>query len=559
MVTTASSALGGGKPFHMFILGFASGLPYAIFTGTVVAWIAWHGVDTKTIGVLSWAGLAYAFKFLWSPSIGAIKPINLLPGVSIGKLRRWILYSQAVIVMAIILIGFLNPAESIALVALVTVAATFASATQDIAIAAWRIRAATTEKLLSEMTAMEQFSYRLAAFMGGAVMLIYADANGWPDAWLLVAVAMAACLALLFIIPDVQDATGEDGVATVTLGAALGADRKRYLWPVVMVWAAALAILFGFMAYMLLAENPPSTRNFTLYAGPVIIAACVGAPVVASILITKRLGNPAATQVPATGLTDHLYVTLLEPMLDLIFRLRYAAILVLILVLTYRFTDTIWGAFAYPFYLGAPETGGLAYTLAEVGVASKVFGVAMTIAGTAIGGFFLAVIGRMNCLVIGGIIAAATNLLYADLALGGVRIDAFNHFVGIDNLYPALNGFVNWLETTPVISDPVMIDDRIARLMTVIAGENLALGFASVVYVVYLSSIVNKEYAAVQYALLASLTMLIGVMGRGYLGELIEERGYAFVFVMTAVLGIVGILASIAEWIRVRRSGTAQS
>ena len=549
------AALKPGNKLYMFILGFASGLPYSIFTGTILAWVTTYGINPKTIGILSWAGLAYAFKFLWSPLVSSFSPPNLLPNLSIGKLRRWMVYPQFVIVLSILVMLNINPAENIALVGLLAVVAAFSSATQDIVIAAWRIRAAETSEELNAITTTEQFGYRLSAFMGGAAVLIYADAVDWQSAWFFVAMIMAACLvATLFLIPDVKDSIGDGEQAQVTLAAGLGANRAKYLWPVLAVWITALIILFGFMAYMLIAENPPSTRNFTLYMGPLIIGSCVGAPVIASILILKKFANPLQETASASSVADNLYIMLLEPMIDLVYRLRYATILILVLVLTYRFADTIWGSFAYPFYLGAADTGGLAHTLSEVAVASKMFGVLMTILGTIIAGFVMAGIGRLPSLVLGGILAAITNLLYADLALGGARIDVFVNFIGLDNLLPAINNFVNWLETTPIIKeDDVVVDARLARLMIVIAGENLAVGFASVVYVVYLSSIVNKRYAGVQYALLASLTMLIGVMGRGYLGELIENQGYAFVFVLTCFLGGVGVLASIAEWIRQSR------
>jgi PAT family beta-lactamase induction signal transducer AmpG len=100
----------------------------------------------------------------------------------------------------------------------------------------------------------------------------------------------------------------------------------------------------------------------------------------------------------------------------------------------------------------------------------------------------------------------------------------------------------------------VSIDERLSRLMIVIGAENLAVGFASAAIVAYLSSIVNPRYAAVQYALFASLTMLIGSLGRGALGELIEERGFAYVFYLTAALGLVAVAATALEWLRQMRA-----
>ncbi|GGD14555.1 AmpG family muropeptide MFS transporter [Aquisalinus flavus] len=552
-----------GKRSFMFILGIASGMPYVIFTGTLIAWLTEGGVTTSTIGVLSWAGLAYAFKFLWSPLISAINLPILPRAIGMGGLRRWMIACQAVIVASLVLISGLDPSRGVAIVALLAVLSTFASATQDIAIDAWRIRAAETSQMLDTLSTVVQLGYRSAVFIGGSGMLIYADIAGWGQAWIFVSIAMAICLASVFFIPDAEGNPVKGAARAlperrrVTLGVSLGKEREKFVWPVLAVWVTCLIILFGFMFYMVTAESPPSTRNFTLFAGPFIVAACVGAPVIAAIMILKRDPHPTGGEAPASGATDLLYTALLEPMIDLVYRLRYAAILILALVLTYRYADTVWGAFAYPFYLGAPETGGLAYTLSEIAFASKIFGVLMTITGTALAGFIIAGIGRMRALVIGGILAAATNLLYAELAVGGARVDAFIDFVHFDIVYGPLQAAANWLYTTPILDAPITIDDRIGRLLLVIAGENLVVGFASVAYVAYLSSIVNKHYAAVQYALLASLTMLIGVLGRGYLGELIENRGYAFVFILTAVLGLVGVAASVGEWLRQARIGVA--
>jgi PAT family beta-lactamase induction signal transducer AmpG len=93
--------------------------------------------------------------------------------------------------------------------------------------------------------------------------------------------------------------------------------------------------------------------------------------------------------------------------------------------------------------------------------------------------------------------------------------------------------------------------------MMVIGAENLAVGFASAAIVAYLSSIVNPKHAAVQYALFASLTMLIGSLGRGALGEMIEAKGFAYVFYLTAALGLVAVAASALEWLRQSRAPRA--
>jgi len=226
-----------------------------------------------------------------------------------------------------------------------------------------------------------------------------------------------------------------------------------------------------------------------------------------------------------------------------------AALLVLLLALTYRFTDSVWGAFAYPFYLD-DRFGALHHTLDDVAIASKFFGVIMTIAGAAIGAAVIAFMGRMPVLLMGAILAAATNLLFADLSAGGAAMDAFLKFT---HLGAPLREFASWAATLSPEATSADQSQRMARLMMAIAGENLAGGFASVAIVAFLTSVVNPRFAAVQYALLASLSMLIGTLGRPWLGQMIETDGYFTVFIVTFWLGMIAVALCAVEWIRQAR------
>jgi len=222
--------------------------------------------------------------------------------------------------------------------------------------------------------------------------------------------------------------------------------------------------------------------------------------------------------------------------MELIGRLKWAAILVMAVVLSYRFTDLIWGGFAYPFYLGE-NYGALGHTLQEVAFASKLMGVFATIAGIAIGGIAMLRFGRMPVFFFGAVFAAATNLLFADLALGATYTDPVLKTLQIDHLFGAFG-----------------LDIRMARLTSVIALENIAVGLASAASIAYLSSMVSKQYAVVQYALLASLVFLLGVLGRPTIGAIIEEDGFATAFVICAGFGAIASLLALVEWIRIARN-----
>ncbi len=399
------------------------------------------------------------------------------------------------------------------------------------------------------LSAVYQLGYRSSVILGGAGALIFAARIGWGDTFVALSVLMALAVSGVFIAGDSKIAERER-----SLGDAPPAPlRNRALTVVIIGWAWAFATLFGFMAFALTNPDGANARAFTLEKGPLIIIATIIAPVSAAAAMLwfyRKGGAASATEKrwPAQPVFDALYSSVLAPMADIIDRLRFGAILVLILALSYRFTDLIWGAFAYPFYLGE-NYGALGHTLDEVAIASKLFGALMTFVGIGVGGVLILRIGRMPCLVAGAVLAAATNLLFADLALGG---GATHAFMSATRVY-ALFGFMQPL--ADLLHLDVAGNEALARLMLVIAAENLAVGFASAAIVVYLSSIVNKKYAAVQYALLASLGFLLGSLGRGALGELIELRGFAFVFYLTAAMGLVAVIASVLEWVRQSRYG----
>lgn len=534
------------KTGAMFLLGFAAGLPYVLITGTLNAWFTNENISVATIGVFSWIIIIYSFKFLWSPAVDRAPTPRLL---NMGQRRATILILQAAIIACLFSISTIDPATQIGLIAIAAVLCTFASASQDVLIDAWRIEVADEEITVDLLSAVYQLGYRTSVILGGAGALIIAARIGWNDTFTVLSVLMALAVSGVFIAEDSKIAERTRSI----YDDAPPRWRNFALAPVILGWVWSFTALFGFMAYALASPDQANARAFTLQTGPLIIIASIIAPVIAAAIMIyaqkhKTPGPKAQRTWPGQKALDGLYASVLAPMADLIERLRLSALLVLVLVLSYRFADLIWGAFAYPFYLGE-NFGALGHTLDEVAIASKLFGALMTFVGIGVGGAAILKIGRMPCLFAGAVLAAATNLLFADLAKGGAATDAF---MTATHLY-ALFGFMQPL--ADFLNLEVTANHALSRLMLVIAAENLAVGFASAAIVVYLSSIVNKRYAAVQYALLASLGFLLGSLGRGALGELIEDKGFAYVFYLTAALGLVAVAASALEWIRQARMG----
>ena len=149
----------------MLFLGFSAGLPLLLVLGTLSYWLSEAGIARATIGHLSWVGLAYGFKFLWSPLVDRLR----LPILTarLGRRRAWLLLSQACIALALLGMANTDPVVNLTHTVFFALAVAFASATQDIALDAYRIEAVETEKQ-GAMAATYQAGYRIAMITAGA-------------------------------------------------------------------------------------------------------------------------------------------------------------------------------------------------------------------------------------------------------------------------------------------------------------------------------------------------------------------------------------------------------
>lgn len=529
------AALTNRKLGVMLAFGFSAGLPNALLLGTLYAWLGEAGVDLETMGVFSLIGLAYAFKFLWSPLIDRL----VLPGLEqLGRRRSWLLPIQLALGIIFLVMSQLDPQSALGWFSLLAGIGAFASATQDIVIDAWRVDVADDAAPLEILSSVYQLGYRIAALVGGALALIAAARVGWPAVYGGMGVAFLIVAVVTLWAPDTPRPDADGDRATDSLHASVSRRARRIAMAIIgLGWAWALVTVLVFMAWSLSAapEDRPDATQFTKVFGPLVVLATVVLPaIIAAILNGLAKRAPVAEAAGETALDRslaHSYRALVMPLAEIVGRLGWAAILALGIILTYRLTDAVWGPFALPFYLQE-----LNYSNDEVAVASKFFGVGMTMAGIALGALLFAWVGRMPTLLIGAILAASTNLLYADLAQGGAGLDMFGGLSGFYQL-------TGWFGA----------DARLSRLLLAIAGENLAGGLAGAAFVAYLSGITSKAYSAVQYALLSSLTFLVGSLGRGAIGEAIETNGYASVFYFTAALGSIAVVLCVIEWIRVGR------
>lgn len=539
-------ALRTRKSTTMLAFGFSSGLPYALLIGTLNAWLGEVKINLATIGVLSWIGLSYAFKFLWSPLVDRFE----LPLLGrIGRRKSWIVLCQGVMVAAFAGLASTDPVTNIGTFAIFAVIAALASATQDVAVDAWRIDVSDAETPVELLSAIYQFGYRIASIVGGALALVLAARMSWPLVYLLMAGLIVLMIFAALRAPDTKrlpkellhEALSEPGaIDPRTRTVALTIVGLSWMWS---IWSIA-----HFMTTMLDTLPPgatrPSASEFMKATGPWIVVATVLVPLIvaASVNWLKQRGSrvltePDTVRSPARTAMNHLYVALVAPLAELCERLGWGVLVVIGLILTYTLCYNVWSAFAFPFYLDF-----LHYSKDEVAFASKVFGIFMTIIGISVGGYLFVRLGRLPTVMIGAVLPIFGNFVYADLADGGANIDLVANLLG-------LNTLAAWLGS----------DARMVRLLLAISGENIATGIAGAAFVAYLSGIVSKRYTAVQYALLSSLTFLIGSLGRGIAGEAFDRLGYATVFRYTALVGLMAVLFVALEWVRTSRDGSART
>jgi MFS transporter, PAT family, beta-lactamase induction signal transducer AmpG len=155
----------------ILLLGFSSGLPLALSGSTLLLWMKDVGVDLGTIGLFALVGVPYTIKFLWAPIVDAFQVPVL--GKALGHRRGWLVLSQILLMVAILLLGFQDPLKAPLMVAVAALVVAAASATQDIVIDAFRVEYLPTD---AQAAGMAYFvaAYRIGMLVStaGAVALI---------------------------------------------------------------------------------------------------------------------------------------------------------------------------------------------------------------------------------------------------------------------------------------------------------------------------------------------------------------------------------------------------
>ncbi|MBU3612477.1 MFS transporter [Polynucleobacter sp. MG-27-Goln-C1] len=182
----------------MLFLGFSAGLPLLLILGTLSFWLREAGIDRSTIGYLTWVGLIYAFKWVWAPLVDRLS-IPLLSTL-FGRRRSWLLFAQLLIVLGLVGMASIDPKVQLTPIVWCALLVAFGSATQDIALDAFRIESADSDHQAA-LAATYQTGYRLALIWAGAGVLWLAaraesgstsyDPAAWQFAYLCMALSIS--------------------------------------------------------------------------------------------------------------------------------------------------------------------------------------------------------------------------------------------------------------------------------------------------------------------------------------------------------------------------------
>lgn len=183
----------------LLFLGFSAGLPFLLVFSTLNARLADVGVETATIGFFSWLGITYSIKVFWAPVVDRVK-LPLLDRL-LGKRRSWILLAQAGIATGLYLMAHVDATVAPEMMAFCGLLVAFSSATQDVAIDAYRIEIA-DERLQAALAATYIFGYRLALLVAGAGALYLAEFWSWQVSYEVMALLVGVGMATVLIVRE---------------------------------------------------------------------------------------------------------------------------------------------------------------------------------------------------------------------------------------------------------------------------------------------------------------------------------------------------------------------
>jgi PAT family beta-lactamase induction signal transducer AmpG len=464
---------------RMLFLGFASGLPFPLVLMTLSARLQQAGINRATIGTFSLVGLAYSLKFFWSPVVDRLRLPAL--GAALGQRRSWMLLAQLGALTGIVLLAVHQPAAAPLRFALLATFTAFCGATQDIVIDAYRIES-TDASWQGATAASYQVGYQIALICGGAGALIAASAYGWTVAYLVMAGCMLVAPITCLVVPE----------PVALRSRAVRVDRALVDATIARMRAHAFGIALA------LSVAAWAVLHFALPAGSstTVIDASFGAIVLFELVLLTVLKVRALRPV-----LERLTGSVVLPLTDFLGRFGLKlAVPMLLLIVTYRLSYMTMGMAANTFYLD------MHYTLDQIAVVSKVYGVILTLTGALVAGWMVKRAGALKTMLLGLVLLTAANLFYA-------------HLAGMPARPPALH----WLAGG-------------------ISLDNVANGIAGTAFIAWMSSLTSKDYTATQYALFGTLWSLPAKTIASQWGRVVDVVGYPTFYAYTALVGLPALL-----------------
>jgi len=476
------------RMIRILLLGAISGFPWVLIGSALSLWLKEEGLDRSTIG---WAGLifgVYAINFLWAPIIDRLR-IPFLTN-KIGHRKSIILFMQVIILVCLILWSVLEPTQNLALIIGVGLAIAISSATQDITIDALRIEQINKEETSSMAAgaAMAVVGWWTGYKLGGFVCLAVAEKlqlsgveNYWQITFVFLMAIIVLCNVGLNFIPESNKERFENIINTDSSSSN----------PASLAYASYLFLSVGALCFL---TGKYFDKIWFTNGGLTFLA--IGILFLIFSFLVKSLGedNPLSktfyylNNVVANPLSSFFNNNGLK-----------IGIAILAFVFLFKIGEAFLGRMSLVFY---KEIG---FSKGDIAIFSKALGWITTIVFTLIGGAVAMRSGIIKTLLIAGIAMAATNILFSVLAWAGPSKSLF-----------AL---------------AVILDD-------------LAAAFATVAFVTFISLLVDRNFTATQYALLAS----VGTAGRTLLasssGAMVDGLGgdWGLFFVITALMVIPSLI-----------------
>ena len=187
------------ESIRMIFLGFSAGLPHPLLFATLTLWLASAEIKISEITMFGWVGIVYAIKFLWAPMLDRLR----LPVITnmLGQRRSWILLTQVMILLGLIFMSSLRPEHDLMYLAYLSIGIAFASASQDVAIDAYRIEIAES-KFQAVLGASYQLGYRISALTSGAGALYMASFYDWKLTYQVMSAFMLVGILTVIFIPE---------------------------------------------------------------------------------------------------------------------------------------------------------------------------------------------------------------------------------------------------------------------------------------------------------------------------------------------------------------------